>query len=292
MKQLLPRYIPPGAHLVDEGPDPAHYPTAAVYQAAWRANGASIRFSIIDDRTLKECPGTFNPRKLNQIKVPCGPDTGWLYEVAPLADGYPQSINGRTAHVANEHPAGIQDIEWRDGPLHYLLVSNRLTPGGGPLTGVPFAQLVRMARSVRTDPSIPATPALPNPPGVSIPASALDGFTYWHRELLDANGALISYERGNAHFDLYIEPPTARLDDQSPINGLRDLYPQLHPHNVTISHTRVDGKPAVLWVGPQDIRGMRLHLDGYTIGFYGRYGVTIADYKRVAAAMLVIPHQP
>lgn len=293
LTQRLPRYVPPEAHLTYAGQHPSHYPTAAVYQEAWRLNNrAHIRFSIIDDRTLKPCPRLDNPRVIDKIKMPCGSDNHWLYTFSPLADGYPQSINGHTAHVADEQPAGIQDVEWREGPFHYLLVSDRRTPGGGPLNGLPFAEIVRMARSVRSDPSIPKMRPLPNPPGVSIPSTALDGFTYRDREPLNTDGAVVSYQRGIALFDIYVEPGAFYRRGTDSVEGEPELFPRHHRHNVTISHIQIDGRHAVTWTEPGDVAGMRLRLGRYSIGFYGRYGATTANYKRIAKAMRVIPHQP
>lgn len=295
LRDRLPQYLPPGVRLIASGSGGVQPITAAAYHALYAANHARIRFAIIDDRRLGQCSTVegHSGQRPTPTKLPCS-DDGWTYAFAPLAPGYSQVINGRTAHVADSaegtHGFGIQDVEWREGAYHYVLVSERLDRSSGP-SGIEFRQLVRMARSVPKDPSVPAETPLPNPPDVTIPARSLNGYQRFQRQLLNTDGATISFSRTTiGEFEVYLQPLSGnegaasppRIDDLQ--NGLRRATHVVHP--------LINGSRATAWTGPADYAGLRYRYGGFEIGFLGRYGVTIDDFKRIATVMHVVPHAP
>lgn len=289
----VPAYVPPGVHVSSRGPGGAEPATAGVYHVTYKTNRATITFVVIDDRRLPPCP-TGEPSHVRHVRAPCGTDTGWLFPFSPLAAGYDQVVNGRTAHVADEqNHFGVQDVEWREGPYHYVLSSERLNLSAGP-SGVPFAELVRMARSVPADASVPAEEPLPNPPDVAVPASLLDGYQRYDRRLIDGNGASISYSRlPRGEFSIYIVPPGVTTPDAGSPNALGDIDPaRAKAEGAKLVHLTVRGEPATGWRGPGDFVGLRAQIDGFTVGFLGRYGITLADYERIASALRVVPHEP
>jgi hypothetical protein len=259
----------------------------------YTVNHAHIAFYVIDDRILKPCRDRASGTRLDPAFMPCSPDNNWYYTFNPLAAGYPQEINGRTAHVtASADGYGLQDIEWRDGTYHYVLVANRLNRPTGH-SGVPFAELVKMAKSVATNPSEPAVPPLPNPPDVSIPASALPGFHRMGRQLLAANGASIMYDGGrHGTLEIDIEPPGAHIAGFSPIDDSDSDPAKWQRQGATLVHVRVDGKSATGWIGGHEgVSGLRCTIDGYTVGFVGAFG-SVSDYQHLASALTIIAHQP
>jgi hypothetical protein len=293
LRDRLPRYLPPGVRLISSGSGRTRPLLAAAFHAVYAANHARIRFDIIDDRRLPRC-STVGGERFKRPRVgPCS-DDGWSYAFSPLAPGHPQVINGRTAHVAGPseatHGFGIQDIEWREGAYHYVLASERLNLKSGP-SGIPLGQLVRMARSVPRDPSVPADSPLPNPPDVTIPSSVLNGYHRFQRQLLNADGATISFSRTRlGEFELLLQPLDG-IDHASGRLRTNDLGNALR-RATHVVHLSIDGVRAIGWTGPADYAGLRYRQDGFEIGFLGRSGVTIADFKRIAIAMKILPHNP
>jgi hypothetical protein len=292
----LPHYLPPGVTLVAAGPGEIPPVTAAAYHAVYAVNHGRIRFAIIDDAHLRPCHFTRAEAMAHRTKVPCAPDDHWLYAFDPLAPGYPQQVNGETAHVAEpgiDHvnaDIGTQAIEWREGVYHYVLSGSRLIGKHG-VTGIPFPQLYRMAESVPVDPSVPITTPLPNPPDVAVPRAALGGYQRMNRELLGVDDADIEFDRtplGVFDIALVAARPTTGADINSELISL-DQDQRRASH---VSHPIVHGVRATAWTGPADYVGLRYRYNGMIIGFTGRYGVTVADFVRIARAMTVIPHSP
>lgn len=292
LEERVPRYVPPGARVVSKGRGGAEPATAGVYHVTYRSNRAKISFVVIDDRRLPRCPSG-DPARQPHLRTPCGQDTQWLFTFSPLAAGYDQAINGRTAHVADAvNHFGVQDVEWREGPYHYVLDSERLNKPEGP-TGLPFAEIVRMAQSVPSDPSVAAEPPLPNPPDVSIPVSALDGYQRYDRQLIDGNGASVSFSKSpRGAFSIYVVDASVTAA-MPPLYALNDVDPALaRERGATLVHMTIRGHAAIGWRGPADFVGLRCRIDGFTVGFLGRFGVTLDDYRRIAGALRVIPHAP
>jgi hypothetical protein len=278
--------------VVSQGHGGAEPATAGVYHVTYQANHAKVTFVVIDDRRLPRCPSG-DPARHPHLRTPCGADTQWLFTFSPLAAGYDQAINGRTAHVADSaNHFGVQDVEWREGPYHYVLNSERLNKPGGP-TGLPFAEIVRMAQSVPSDPSVASQPPLPNPPDVSIPTSVLDGYQRYDRQLIDGNGASVSFSRSpRGAFSIYIVDSSVTTA-LPPLYALNDVDPaKAHQRGATLVHMTIRGHDATGWHGPNDFVGLRCRIDGFTVGFLGRFGVTLNDYRRIAQELRVIPHAP
>jgi hypothetical protein len=294
LPERLPTYLPPGAHLRAQGRGGGSNFPAAAYHATYSVNHSTIGFIIVNDSTLKRCPVDQISEPPSPRARPCGPDTSWYYTFNTLAVGYPQVINGRTAHVtAPLNGYGLQDIEWREGAYHYVLTGNRLVRPTGP-SGVPFEELARMAESVPTDPSVPATPPLPNPPGVSIQPALLAGLHPLGRQLLAGNGAAISYSGGShGTLEVDIEPPaSSQLTSGTPITDSDTDPAKWQRQGATLTHLQIDHQPATAWTGgPSGMSGLRYTVDGYTVGFLGHLG-SVHAYRALAGATTVIPHQP
>ena len=95
------------------------------------------------------------------------------------------------------------------------------------------------------------------------------------------------------HNDEKVEDPTRYNEPREAFPAWLMRYVALaRERGATLVHMTIRGHAAIGWRGPADFVGLRCRIDGFTVGFLGRFGVTLDDYRRIAGALRVIPHAP
>ncbi len=311
LSQRTPRYLPPGVTLSGSGlgNDPnggvsgtAYY---AHYEIAGYANshdnlGEGLTLSIFDTATPKCGPRA--DRAPTQIPNYSGPPTApctdvpWIRPFVPIAEGVQQEIHGRQAHVlAPANGYGPFIVEWHEGTVHYVLSEERLnTPAGQ--SGIPIAELVKMAKSIPIDPTVPPGPAPTNPPDATFDPAIIDNVVSRADRIYVIDTAITDPSKAavGARVDYFPTPGNSQMVAVAVLNHPRaNLLTNDFGLRTATSTVRIRNSPATLYASPSDnngtIVGLLWRMGDATIVVTGSRGITIEQLIQVAGTLQVKP---